>query len=134
MSRMGSTRVETPIEQTELYHFAEGVFVDAEKFDGELAENQDVVLVSATGQLPKCYYLPEADWGEAPLVPGRNPLYEGINLAQALYAGIHNAAGDIAKAIGQLPLQDMLIPQSATMDSRTHSHQSGSFGSICNSD
>ena len=131
---MGSTRVETPIEQTELYHFAEGVFVDAEKFDGELAENQDVVLVSATGQLPKCYYLPEADWGEAPLVPGRNPLYEGINLAQALYAGIHNAAGDIAKAIGQLPLQDMLIPQSATMDSRTHSHQSGSFGSICNSD
>jgi len=95
--------------QTELYHFARGAFVNTDWFPGDLDENDDVVRVSEAGQFPESYYLEEGDWGAAPLVPGDDPPYEGVNLPQALYAAIHWADGDLARAIGRLPLRDLFI-------------------------
>ncbi|RYJ07771.1 hypothetical protein ELS19_19850 [Halogeometricum borinquense] len=100
---------ESDENQTELYHFARGAFVDTDWFPGDLDENDDVVRVSEAGQFPESYYLEEGDWGAAPLVPGDDPPYEGVNLPQALYAAIHWTDGDLARAIGRLPLRDLFI-------------------------
>jgi len=69
---------ESDENQTELYHFARGAFVDTDWFPGDLDENDDVVRVSEAGQFPESYYLEEGDWGAAPLVPGDDPPYEGV--------------------------------------------------------